>query len=197
MKKLSEDLLYGGPANASQAAEVQGEAGTDTPIDKQGEDGAMRDVCGSDLDRYEPDGDLPEMSGCYEKPVDAIAESELSKKWNDAFARFKDSGEREQHATGAVRDTRTGKGRFDLIPYEGLEALAKVFETGSLKYGDRNWEQGMPVSRFIDSMCRHAMKAASGQTDEPHLAMCMWNACCAITMMVRHPELNDHPWRNA
>lgn len=104
---------------------------------------------------------------------------------------LKDSGSRSEFETGAVRDIQSGKGRFDLLPYEGIEALCQVFEAGSQKYGDRNWEKGIPVSRYLDSMVRHALKAANGWTDEPHLAQAAWNAICAITTIVRMPELDD------
>lgn len=109
---------------------------------------------------------------------------------------LKDSGNRQSFESGAVRDIQHGKGRFDLLPFEGLEALCQVFEAGSMKYGDRNWEKGMPVSRFIDSMVRHAVKAANGWTDEPHLAQAAWNALCAITIAARYPELDDRVKRN-
>lgn len=109
---------------------------------------------------------------------------------------LKDNGKRQEFSTGAVRDIQEGKGRFDLLPWEGIEELAKLFEAGCNKYGPRNWEKGIPVSRFIDSMCRHALKAAGGLTDENHLAAVAWNAICAITTIKCHPGLNDHPWRD-
>ena len=54
---------------------------------------------------------------------------------------IKDSGERTQFASGAVRDMHEGKGRFDLVPMCVLMRLAKHYENGSKKYGDRNWER--------------------------------------------------------
>jgi hypothetical protein len=50
-----------------------------------------------------------------------------------------DSGVREQQATGMVRDTREGKGRFDLMSPVTQRRKAKHMEKGCLKYGDRNW----------------------------------------------------------
>jgi hypothetical protein len=52
----------------------------------------------------------------------------------------KDSGKRQEFSTGARRDISTGKGRFDLLPPYAITRLAQHFENGSLKYGDRNWE---------------------------------------------------------
>jgi hypothetical protein len=97
----------------------------------------------------------------------------------------------EVFASGYQRDSREGKGRFDLIPFEALEALAKLFERGAKKYGESNWRKGAPISRYFDSMLRHALKANDGQTDEDHLAAVMWNAGCAIATraMVKRGEL--------
>ena len=93
------------------------------------------------------------------------------------FNAVKDSGARENFDTGSRRDTRDGKGRFDLIPHEFLEALARHFENGARKYGDRNWEKGQPLSRYLDSALRHMMKARQGLEDEDHLSAAAWNIC--------------------
>lgn len=107
-------------------------------------------------------------------------------------------GQGEKIATehGAVREANTGRGRFDLLPYEALEAYAIWSELGAEKYGDRNWENGLSVKDCINRLIRHAIKAGNGWTDEDHLAACMWNAAAAITMLQRRPDCNDHPWTN-
>jgi hypothetical protein len=87
----------------------------------------------------------------------------------------KDSGKREDFETGARRDTRTGKGRFDLIPTMALRRLAQVYEKGAVKYGDKNWQKGQPLSRYLDSCLRHVAAAADGQEDEDHLFQAVWN----------------------
>lgn len=109
------------------------------------------------------------------------------------------SGQGEMKVTefGAKRESNDGRGRFDLLPYEAMEAWAQWSEAGANKYGDRNWENGLSVKDCINRMCRHASKAANGWTDEDHLAAVMWNAAAAITMMKRKPECNDHPWNTS
>lgn len=92
----------------------------------------------------------------------------------------KDSGERKEFATGAVRDTSSGKGRFDLIPAYPLFRLAKLYEAGSLKYAERNWEKGIPTGRFMDSGFRHLMNYQNGDRSEDHLAAVLWNICGLI-----------------
>lgn len=93
---------------------------------------------------------------------------------------IKDSGDRREFESGAVRDMQTGKGRCDLLPAAALLRLAKHFEKGALKYGDRNWEKGIPLWSFIDSAMRHLLKYMDGQTDEDHLCAAAWNLLCAM-----------------
>ena len=88
---------------------------------------------------------------------------------------IKDSGNRREFDTGAVRDMAEGKGRFDLIPPRALRRLAKHYEKGAVKYGDRNWEKGIPNDSFIDSALRHINQYQSGQRDEDHLSAAVFN----------------------
>lgn len=112
---------------------------------------------------------------------------------------LKDSGERQAFSTGAVRDTQSGKGRYDLLPAASIFAVARVFEEGAKKYAARNFEAGMPLSRFIDSGLRHIFKHLEGYRDEPHMAQAAWNLLAYIhiaTMIQRGllpEELNDLP----
>lgn len=75
-------------------------------------------------------------------------------------------------------------------------------ENGAIKYGDRNWEKGQPLSRYIDSALRHIQKFMMGFRDEDHLAAARWNlgALMHTERMIRDgtlpPTLNDLPsWR--
>jgi hypothetical protein len=88
----------------------------------------------------------------------------------------KDSGNREEFTTGAVRDTRAGKGRFDLLPPSAIKRVAQLYQRGAEKYEARNWEKGMPFSRMVDSLLRHAFAVSAGQMDEDHLAAVVFNA---------------------
>ena len=96
-----------------------------------------------------------------------------------------DSGSRQEFSTGSVRDAQVGKGRWDLLPFGALLRVARMYEAGAEKYGDRNWEKGQPVSRFINSALRHTMRYLDGQSDEDHLAMACWNLLGALEMEER------------
>lgn len=92
---------------------------------------------------------------------------------------IKDSGERTVFETGANRDLQTGKGRFDLVPMQTIRALAIHYEKGCLKYGDRNWEKGIPIHTFLNSAMRHLAQVIDGRDDENHLIAAIWNLFCA------------------
>jgi hypothetical protein len=106
---------------------------------------------------------------------------------------MKDSGKREAYESGAVREARTNKGRYDLISPIALRRLAVVCEKGALKYHERNWEKGMPMSRLMDSAMRHITQYLEGYRDEDHLAHAMWNLMAAIHFEELRPDLNDLP----
>ena len=89
-----------------------------------------------------------------------------------------DHGVRENMKTGSVRDTQIGKPRFDLIPATCLTKLALHYGAGSEKYGDRNWEKGQKITRFMSSAERHFQYFKMGITDENHLMACVWNLFC-------------------
>ena len=88
---------------------------------------------------------------------------------------LKDSGERQEFSTGAQRDIQQGKGRFDLLSPVALRRLAIIMERGAIKYECRNWERGMPLSRFMDSAIRHLMQLLDGMDDEDHAGQALFN----------------------
>ena len=104
------------------------------------------------------------------------AEYDELMKYNEV----KDSGERQEFATGSVRDTQEGKGRYDLITPIGLRRLAVHYENGAKKYGDRNWEKGQPLARYLESAIRHVYAFLGGARDEDHLSAAAWNILSCI-----------------
>ena len=97
----------------------------------------------------------------------------------------KDSGKRQDYASGMRRDIQEGKPRFDLIvpkdmPYNEtlLYRWAMLMERGMTKYGYRNWEKAdsqEELNRFYASAWRHFVQAMSGEDDEDHFAACVFN----------------------
>ena len=77
------------------------------------------------------------------------------------------------------------KTRYDLVPWDSLDAAADVFTYGANKYRDRNWEVGMRHGRFFAACLRH-LKAywQDGEDKDPesgklHLA----HALCCLHML--------------
>lgn len=107
---------------------------------------------------------------------------------------IKDSGERTEFDTGAVRDMHTGKGRFDLLPWDAIWDVAKHCENGAEKYGEHNVDKGIPQHSLIDSAYRHLTEYVLGYTDEEHLRAACWNLLWALNQTHTHPEMDDlHP----
>lgn len=89
-----------------------------------------------------------------------------------------------------------GKLRYDLIPPEGMDALAEVYTIGAKKYADRNWELGMSWGRIFAAMLRHAFAWLRGETLDPvdgqhHLASVAWCAFALITFEKRGIGTDD------
>ena len=109
--------------------------------------------------------------------------------------KIKDSGQRTTFQSHAVRDMHEGKGRYDLLPMCVIDRLAKLYEAGCQKYGERNWEKGIPSHSFADSALRHFCKYMDGHDDEDHLIAAIWNLCGLAFNEQKHPELMDIPAR--
>ena len=73
-----------------------------------------------------------------------------------------------------------------------LLEVAKHFEEGAKKYGENNWQKGIPVHCYIDSAVRHYLKFLRGDKDEPHDRAFCWNILCAIWTCKHKPELNEY-----
>lgn len=70
--------------------------------------------------------------------------------------------------------------------------VSKHFEEGAKKYGEYNWQKGIPVKCYVDSAVRHYLKHLRGDRDEPHDRAFVWNILCCIWTSEHKPELNDY-----
>ena len=126
-------------------------------------------------------------------------EAEARNEWNEMLyginCAIKDSGERREFETGAVRDMAEGKGLMVVMPAAALLRLSLHYEHGAKKYGKFNWQKGIPVSSFMDSALRHIMKYLDGWDDEDHLAAAAFNILGAMEMEAHKPAMQDIPAR--
>lgn len=67
-----------------------------------------------------------------------------------------------------------------------LLEVSKHFEDGAAKYGDNNWQKGIPSDCYLDSAIRHYLKYRRGDTDEPHDRAFVWNIMCCIWEVEYH-----------
>lgn len=186
-----------------------------------------------------------------------LTDAEIETAYSIAFPteekpHIKDSGERREFSTGAVRDIQEGKGRCDLLPLDVVAGIygakspnigrghvmsaiaefvntgdhlflgdaleyfmlddspfgdsnwatiflevAKHFEEGAKKYGEYNWQKGIPAHCYIDSAVRHYLKWARGDKDEPHDRAFCWNLLCCMWTCIHKPELCDVPFSHS
>ncbi len=73
-----------------------------------------------------------------------------------------------------------------------LLEVSKHFEEGAEKYGENNWQKGLPVKCYINSAVRHYLKYLRGDTDEAHDKAFCWNIICACWTCKHKPELNSY-----
>lgn len=95
----------------------------------------------------------------------------------------KDSGKRAEYSSGMVRDTNSGKVRYDLIvplmcSNPLLKRWAELMARGAEKYTERNWEKAATKEEFLrykESAFRHFMQWFLDETDEDHAAAVCFN----------------------
>ena len=73
-----------------------------------------------------------------------------------------------------------------------LLEVSKQFEDGAKKYGENNWQKGIPTKRYIDSAIRHYLKWTRGDDDEPHDRAFCWNIIACLWTCKHKPELHDY-----
>ena len=120
----------------------------------------------------------------------------LHNTWGEYMSEIKDSGDRTEFQTGAVRDMHEGKGRMALLTWNAIMEVSRHCENGAKKYGENNIRLGVPLHSLIDSGLRHTAKYLTGQTDEPHLVAACWNLLWALEFSITRPDMVDVPWKD-
>lgn len=76
--------------------------------------------------------------------------------------------------------------------HTALLDVSDRFALGAVKYGDDNWQKGIPANVYIDSGTRHYLKHRRGDTDEDHRAAYVWNVMCCIWTCEHLPLMNTY-----
>ncbi len=138
--------------------------------------------------------DIQEGKGrCDLLPLDVVAKLLQQNKKEDEFLfnveLFKTTGD-ECFLYDAVKFALVEVG-FTSVAHATLE-VSIHFEDGAKKYGENNWQKGIPVKAYLDSAVRHYLKYLDCMTDEPHNRAVIWNLMCAIWTCENKPELNQY-----
>lgn len=95
----------------------------------------------------------------------------------------------EELASGG-RKYDDGKLRYDLVPMEALEGLAKVLTYGASKYGDNNW-QLVESDRYIAAFYRHFHAWRKGETNDDESGYHHLEHCLANVAFLLYKDKND------
>lgn len=130
---------------------------------------------------------------CDLMPIDVLADIYLY-QFRDEIIHFVLKGIHRFQETGNVEflydalDAFTGE-----TPYSEMFLDVSIhFEEGADKYGERNWEKGLPVACYINSAVRHYLKFLRGDDDERHDRAFVWNMLCACWTTEHRPELCEY-----
>lgn len=96
---------------------------------------------------------------------------------------------REPIAEGQKFDS--DKLRYELLPPELLEEVARVLTFGAHKYSARNWELGMAWSRPFAALMRHMWAWWRGEDKDPETGYShLSHAACCIAFLVSYEARN-------
>lgn len=93
----------------------------------------------------------------------------------------------------------SGKLPLHLLPFDALEQVARVLQFGAKKYGERNWEKGIPHSRTLGAALRHVFAYLRGESTDPETGLSpLAHAVCellfALAFDIRgRSDLDDRP----
>jgi hypothetical protein len=96
---------------------------------------------------------------------------------------------------GKKNDFKDNKTRWELMPLDCLEDIARVYTEGAKKYEDNAWkdlENG--YSRYKGALLRHLYAAETNDFDDEtgcyHLAQVAWNAI-AMLWYKKHKDIKN------
>jgi len=104
-------------------------------------------------------------------------------------------GTTAKFGTGAVRSDTFEEFRYDLVSPIGIREVARACAEGAEKYGDWNWEKGMPVHDLLNHAIAHIYSFLSGDRSEQHLGHAAWNLLAAIHSHELWPHMNEDTLR--
>ena len=86
--------------------------------------------------------------------------------------------------------------RYDLVPFEALDEVARLYGKGALKYEANNWRKSYAWSLSLAALLRHVSRWAQGEDIDPetgchHMACVAWHALALVTFYIRSLGTDD------
>jgi hypothetical protein len=87
-----------------------------------------------------------------------------------------------------LREDKSDKPDFTIIPYVALVRLAERFTLGAKKYDRDNYKHASieEIQSYRESALRHLYQYVDGQDDEPHLDAAMCNIAIVMFLEGKH-----------
>lgn len=143
-------------------------------------------------------GTEPTMKWCMDEFCDEYYDGELlpdgshycAEHRAERISKLRGLETQVKSTTGGVKGQK--EARYDLIPGEALEMLARNYGRGARKYDERNWERGYDWSLSFAALNRHLWQFWNGEDmDEevglPHLTCVLFHAMALLQFQL-HPE---------
>lgn len=98
---------------------------------------------------------------------------------------------------GKKNDEKDDKTRWELMPLDCLEDIARVYTEGAKKYGENTWQYlDNGYQRYKGALLRHLYRSENETFDEEtgcrHLAQVAWNAIALLWLSkAEEPDLID------
>jgi hypothetical protein len=83
-----------------------------------------------------------------------------------------------KHKNGFVREDKSEKVDYTLIPLNVLTELAIHYTNGAKVHGVDNWKKSVDMNSFKSSAYRHLIAILEDKKDEDHYSALIWNVMC-------------------
>lgn len=92
----------------------------------------------------------------------------------------------KKHENGFLREDKSEKVDYTLIPLNVLTELAIHYTNGAKVHGKDNWMKCKDLSSFKESAFRHLVAILQDKKDEDHYSALVWNINC-----LKWNQIND------
>lgn len=81
--------------------------------------------------------------------------------------------------------------RWDLLPIDEIEDIVKILTFGARKYGEYNWQQVTPPTRYQAAMMRHYAAWVKGEKLDPETGVSHLIHCAVNVIFLAHLDKKE------